>query len=393
MTRSMRQRARPPRPILAAVLALLIALMAFSFAFAPRADAYVYWADWRDGASWISRADLDGSGFDPDFVSLPSPHAAHPQVSAIAVNDTHIYWAGSRSSAKDTIGRARLDGTKLNKRLVSGVPLAAGAIAVDDKHIYWTNLADDAIGRANLDGAGVDPDFIAAPGGQSGSELNHGVAVDDKHIYWTTSIFYSGGSGTVGRADLDGTQVDAQFISGISPTGGIAVDVAHIYWTQLQPNRRDGTIARSNLDGSGVESLISIADFVPANVAVDDKHVYWTAYHYFRGGGGIDRANLDGTGVDDFMIAGGGNSLGRVLIVDALGRRRVTGTANARRTQRERGQHVLIKVEVRAREHLTVEASGEIKLARSYKLKPESAELMERIRTTDVRTKTLKLEA
>ena len=80
--------------------------------------------------------------------------------------------------------------------------------------------ATDTIGRANLDGTGVNQSFIATAGAPPGA------AVDRGHIYWVNYI----ASGTIGRANLDGTGVDQSFIIGAGGPCGVAVDSAHIYW-------------------------------------------------------------------------------------------------------------------------------------------------------------------
>jgi hypothetical protein len=45
------------------------------------------------------------------------------------------------------------------------------------------------------------------------------VVVDRSHIYWTNSF-----PGTLGQADLDGQNVNLNFITGGSGSYGIAVD-------------------------------------------------------------------------------------------------------------------------------------------------------------------------
>jgi len=52
----------------------------------------------------------------------------------------------------------------VNQSFISGLN-SAGGLAVDGTYIYWTN--GNAIGRANLDGTGVNESFItgaSAPG-------------------------------------------------------------------------------------------------------------------------------------------------------------------------------------------------------------------------------------
>ncbi len=72
---------------------------------------------------------------------------------AVAVDASHLYWANGPNS----IGRANLDGTGANPSFVSGI-FSANALAVDSVNgfIFWADLEGDRIGRANLaDGAGA----------------------------------------------------------------------------------------------------------------------------------------------------------------------------------------------------------------------------------------------
>jgi hypothetical protein len=183
-------------------------------------------------------------------------------------------------------------------------------VAVDGAHIYWTNPfpVANTIGRANLDGSGVDQSFI---GGVSGPA---DVAVDGAHVYWT-NLNEQTNTGTIGRANLVGTGVDNDFIPGLSGPVGIAVDGAHIYWTAT----RSGTIGRANLDGTGVDESFITGATAPVEVAVDGAHLYWTNNLT----GTIGRANLDGTGVAQSFITGasgpGGIAVDGPTITELIG--------------------------------------------------------------------------
>ena len=93
--------------------------------------------------------------------------------------DAFVYWTTGSSG---TIGRANLDGTGVNQSFITGVGTSPDGVAVDGAHVYWTNFDTDAIGRANLDGTGVNQSFIA--GANCGSSPIYGVAVDGAHVYW-----------------------------------------------------------------------------------------------------------------------------------------------------------------------------------------------------------------
>ena len=90
----------------------------------------------------------------------------------IAVSNRHLYWA---NLSGNTIGRANVDGTGVNQSFITGATAPYG-VAVDSNYVYWSNVNAGTIGRANLDGTGVNQNFIAAPAGPEA------VAVDSNYI-------------------------------------------------------------------------------------------------------------------------------------------------------------------------------------------------------------------
>src|SRR5262249_52336302 len=127
--------------------------------------------------------------------------------------------------------------------------LGAGLIVAPSAgaFIYWANGGSNTIGRANVDGTGVNQNFI------SGGTRPCGVGVDSAHIYWGNKA----GAGSIGRANLDGSGVNQNFISGVGVVDapcGVAVDAGHIYWAN---SAGVNTIGRANLDGtSPVENFV-----------------------------------------------------------------------------------------------------------------------------------------
>ena len=78
----------------------------------------------------------------------------------------YLYWA----NGKTTIGRARLDGTGVEHSFISGTGRSPCGVALDRKHIYWGEALGGkvgspdkggAIGRANRDGSGVNATYMA----------------------------------------------------------------------------------------------------------------------------------------------------------------------------------------------------------------------------------------
>ena len=158
------------------------------------------------------------------------------------------------------LARANLDGTGVDRSFISVAEFGEAVrgsfpcgIAVDGAHIYWSgSFGPDGIGRANLDGSGVEPNFIDL----DAANFACGIAVGGGNIYWANELadcygYCSVEVRSIARANLDGSGVEQNFIplavvNVFRPACGIAVDGAHVYWSQ-------DSIARANLDGSGVE--------------------------------------------------------------------------------------------------------------------------------------------
>ena len=144
----------------------------------------------------------------------------------------------------------------MHKNLVRGADFPL-SVAVGDSHIYWTNYTggngspvETSLGRANLDGTGVDQGFIGGP--------VIDVAAEADHIYWM-------GSGSIGRANPDGTGIDRGFISRIFGFTDIATGAGYIYWSSCARLRID----RANLDGTGVERQFTKVPVGPSDLAAD----------------------------------------------------------------------------------------------------------------------------
>jgi hypothetical protein len=292
------RRAQAKLPVL-----IVPALVALLLAMPTCASAYLYWH-----SAGIGRADLNGAEVTPRFI--PSDNGA---VFGVAISSRYIYFGG----AGGIIERANLNGKDLIPDVVSipqpkpgepGDPYGherdADFLAVSGKHIYWTISAQSTIGRANIDGTDVEPGFI-----KTDSRVD-GVAVDASHIYWATQH-------AIGRANVDGSNIEQNFI----PVEAISVNCltmagAYIYWT----TNRGHSIGRASLDGRAVKQHFITIPGYPSTPAVGGDHIYWRAdEHLFSLGQiWIGRANLSGRGLDDKLI-NVTHSIGGELVANGLG--------------------------------------------------------------------------
>src|SRR6266576_4432495 len=73
------------------------------------------------------------------------------------------------------------------------------------RRIYWTNIGvgTETIARTNPKTQNINQSFINT------NDVGFGVAVDSSHIYWANQV-----TNTIGRADVDGQNVDQNFITG-----------------------------------------------------------------------------------------------------------------------------------------------------------------------------------
>jgi virginiamycin B lyase len=344
--------------------ALILALLVLSLGLAARAEAFVYWPHFPfsgSGGPALGRANPDGTGTDKRFLELPPTiieggSETIEGATAVAVDAAHVYWISSSGG----IGRANLNGTHARQRFIRlRGHRDVCDVAVDAAHVYWTSSDGDTgsgvIGRANLDGSGVDQGFI--PGASDCSR----IAVDAAHVYWTFED--ETGSGAIGRANLDGTSVDQSFIPLEGAPCGVAVDAAHLYWG-------GGTgIGRANLDGTdATESFIPRGRKYPCDLAVDGASIYWVNYDGDTDST-IGRTNLDGSGVDHSFIPDPGDFLFDVA-VDGLrsfsfGKvksNRSKGTAKLTVTVPGPGQLKLVRTKTVASATKFADAAGRVRL-------------------------------
>lgn len=136
--------------------------------------------------------------------------AMPPNLVGLAVSGSSIYWG----STVPYIARAAIDGQMRDDSFLQLANPPSG-IAVARDHIYWGNGQGTTIGRAGLTGGGtlaqeVDENFIRLSGNPDG------LATDGTFLYWTAG-------GAIGRANLDGTGVNQAFITGASVPQGVTI--------------------------------------------------------------------------------------------------------------------------------------------------------------------------
>jgi virginiamycin B lyase len=207
-------------------------------------ESHLYWCEWFG----IWRVNFEGPATPVSIV----PGLNNP--GGIAIDGSHVYWTNRGAGA---IGRAALDGSARNDGFILGLDPPC-EVAVDGSYVYW--LDQRGIGRARLDGSAVEEPFLpTVPGGC-------GLAVGFGYVYWAA------GEGRIGRASLNGFEADPGFITGVGGVSGIALDDGHVYWADWREGMNYSTIGRADLDGSDVNrSWIATQTFNIGGVAVDSR--------------------------------------------------------------------------------------------------------------------------
>jgi virginiamycin B lyase len=252
--------------------------------------AHLYWI----GPGGVGRANADGTGVSPRYM----PVAVTPNA-GLAVAGKYLYWTDQRANA---VMRIALNGTRAVHRVVGeagGEARVPGGLAIMGGYVYWADLNDHAIGRAELSGRNIERSFIS-----DGEGFPTDVAAADGSLYWDGD----GSTGSMGRADASGAHVNLRFIqagsgaatSSVNLSGPLAVTLRYVYWTNRDPKLgSSSSIGRASVDGSEVNPEFITGLSETSGIAVDGSHVYWSTH-----GGQIGRANLDGSGVERNLVSG-----------------------------------------------------------------------------------------
>ena len=181
---------------------------------------------------------------------------------------------------------------------VLAVLLMASAVAARaDAYVYWANDQTGAIGRANLDGTGVNQSFIGGvgPGGAFGP---NDVEVDSEYVYW---VNYGHKCHRAREPQRHRPSTPAS-----SPRHRLLwfrwlVDSSHIYWVNQSPSSAGRSEGPTSTAQVSIRTSSTTADNGPRPFGYRRRlHLLGEA----QSADSIGRANLDGTGVNQSFITG-----------------------------------------------------------------------------------------
>ena len=137
-------------------------------------------------------------------------------------------------------------------------------VATDATFVYWANRKG-TIGRAKLNGTEVNQSFITGL-----PEEERWITVLGENIYWA-----NGAGTTIGRCKLsEPTKPTLSFITGANQPSGIVASGEWLYWPEFGAH----TIARAKLTGAEVNHSFIAAGLQPYGIATDGLNLYWGSW-------------------------------------------------------------------------------------------------------------------
>jgi len=209
-------------------------------------------------------------------LSVFVPKEKYGIVRAIAVDDTHVYWAGGSG------------GTLMRASIASATPEVLAEqqghisdITFDSVAIYWSDWQLGAI--MTWPKSGGSPRVLT-----SATRSPRALAVDSTRIYWAEDVANDGA--VVSMPLAGGTPLT--LVPGQDAPRGLGVNATHVFWTLTF----DDTVQRVPLGGGNVELLSQSAPY-PEHLIVDDRFAYWVgAYEVEKVGlAGGSHEELPGT--------------------------------------------------------------------------------------------------
>ncbi len=279
-------RARPDRLAVGVAVAALICGW-----LAGTAAADVFWVA---GPSWgrIDRASNAGTRVDRGFISGLSG------VGTVAVDRRHLYW-----TSRTAIGRANLSGGAIERAFIPDLG-AVNGVAVAGRYVYWLSDHDPAcggrpgFGRARLSGTDLRRGFVCGGGPDRGiadTPYVNGLGIAGRYLYWS----WIGG---IGRLDIQRrTYVNRFIVLPLGYTaGGVTVAADHIYWGSFNLGP---VIGRANLDGENVDLtfIAGLTGNIAPEVSASDHRLYFS--NDYGSAATVARSTLTGL-VDWDFIAG-----------------------------------------------------------------------------------------
>jgi hypothetical protein len=218
--------------------------------------------------------------------------------SALVLDETNVYWAGSGLVISCSLGGCACKPTVLTMDATdaTGVTVSAG-------FAFWTEYDVGQVMSCPSAGCSGSPTTMAS--GQVGPM---GMTADEAYFYWTNY------NGALMRCSLPTCTGGPTMLWRAAPgsldaqTVGIAVDATNLYWTNGQPGPDGSVLQCAKASCESTVTRLASKRSAPWAIAVDATSVYWTEE------GGVYKCAIGGCGGSPSQLA---SSAGRAIAVDA----------------------------------------------------------------------------
>lgn len=210
--------------------------------FVDSQNQHIYFSD--AGSSVIRRVNFDGSQLTDILTDLDEPQGIE-----IDLDGGKIYWIED-GDLDNTVRRADLDGS--NAETLATITAGLYLTKPDDieldlvnGHVYWSDELTRKIERMDFDGSNRTLLITAAKGVR-------GIALDavNGKLYYAMGAYTNG---EIKRIDLDGNNATELINSGLNGPNGLDIDQANgkLYWA----DSGSSSIFAANLDGSEITAV------------------------------------------------------------------------------------------------------------------------------------------
>lgn len=183
-----------------------------------------------------------------------------------AIDRSSIYWAlldEAGSPGYSTIFRCPLHGCDREPHTVVVVPGIVTSIASDGDHVYWTQSWHATVSRCPVTGC-VEATPLAFDG------YGRSIAVGPELVYWIRER--SSALPAILAVPKDGGPV-LELTPPLNAPGSLALGPGHVFFTQRYSFGEVGYCPLHGCDGE-IGVLVSSQRF-PFSIATDGQHVYW----------------------------------------------------------------------------------------------------------------------